>query len=506
MASASYPASRFLSLKRDALKLSCAAVAVASVLVQPREAKAQTAPTGAFQGDISSTAGIVSQVRTSNTTETITIGSSTATINWTASSNDFLPLGNTATFTSAPTLTDYTVLNRVTPTEAGGPIQLNGNLVSTIQGTSATGGNIWFYSPTGIVVGAGAVFDVGGLLLTALDPGSDWTAGPNGFSANFTGASGSTASVQVLNGAQIDAPTEGSYVALVASRVEQGGSIDVNGTAALVAAEQVTMTLNQGLFDVQVDIGTGDSNGIVHSGSTGGPASTSATTDPHRIYMVAIPKNQAMTMLLKGSLGFAPAASAFVENGKIILSAGYSVAGDTFDRGDLGGGTGLAGINIDARGLTSTASSLATGAINANISNGTIELGVSTFGQLGSGDIGLQDSRTGWEAILDGCVCEGWGVGDSSTSAWGGANNSQGIYNLSLVSHTLTANSVTSVATVNGTDLQVTHSFVPSASPDLYEVIVSITNTGTVASGDILYRRVMDWDIQPTPFNEYVTL
>lgn len=97
-------------------------------------------------------------------------------------------------------------------------------------------------------------------------------------------------------------------------------------------------------------------------------------------------------------------------------------------------------------------------------------------------------------------------MGVSETGVWGGANNSQGISNLSLFSHTMTSNSVTSVATIGGTDLQITHSFVPSATPDLYDVRVSITNTGTVVVGDVLYRRVMDWDIQPTAFSEVVTL
>ena len=493
-------------VRGKALGVSCAAAAIACVLVQPREANAQAAPAGAFRGDITTVTGAASQNRTSDSTETITIGSSTATINWAAASNDFLPAGNTATFTSASGVTGYTVLNRVTPADDTSAIQLNGHIVATIQGMPITGGNIWFYSPGGILIGSTAVLEVGSLLLTTLDPGSDWAAGSNGFSASFSSPADSTSAIRILDGAQINAPAEGSYVALISPRVEQGGSIDVNGSAAYVASEHLAMTMDQGLFDVQVDVGTADPNGIVHTGATGGPATTGSATDRHRIYMVAIPKNQALTMLLSGGLGFAPAASAAMENGRIILSAGYGLAGDSFDRNNLGGATGLAGIAIEGSGLTSTAHSLATGAINANITNGTIELGISTFGQLGTTGLGLQDSRTGLEAIFDGCVCEGWGVGIAETDLWGGANNSQGIFNLSLVSHVMTANSVTSVAAINGTGLEVTHSFAPSATADLYEVEVSITNTGTAASGDLLYRRVMDWDVQPTAFNEFVTL
>ena len=59
-------------------------------------------------------------------------------------------------------------------------------VISTLQGTSATGGRIWFYSPGGIVVGATAVFDVGSLLLTTNDV-SNLSTSANGFSATFTG-------------------------------------------------------------------------------------------------------------------------------------------------------------------------------------------------------------------------------------------------------------------------------------------------------------------------------
>lgn len=388
MTSTAFPRSRPASAHRKALKFSCAASAVACALVQPREAEAQTAPTGAFQGDITSTVGVVTQNRTSDTTETITVDSRSATINWTARNSNFLPSGNTATFTSTTRFRDYTVLNRVTPADAASPIELNGNIVSTVQGASTVGGNIWFYSPSGIVVGSGAVFDIGSLLLTSLDPGTDWTADRRSFSATFTGASGSTSPVRILDGARINALNEGSYVALVAPRIEQGGNVQVNGSAAYVAADQLVMTMDQGLFDVQVDAGTGDFNGVVHTGATGGPASTDSARDSHRIYALAVSKNQALTMLLSGSLGFAPAASASVENGRIILSAGYGLSGDTFDRDNLGGATGTGDIAIEGRGLTSTASSLATGAINANIANGTIELGVSTFGQLGTSTLG----------------------------------------------------------------------------------------------------------------------
>ena len=50
---------------------------------------------------------------------------------------------------------------------------------------------------------------------------------------------------------------------MVAPRVEHGGTINVNGAAALVAAEASTINFSpDGLFSIQVDTGTTDSNGM----------------------------------------------------------------------------------------------------------------------------------------------------------------------------------------------------------------------------------------------------
>jgi hypothetical protein len=131
-------------------------------------------------------------------------------------------------------------------------------------------------------------------------------------------------------GSQIVATAENSYVALVAPVIVHGGSVSVNGSTAYIAGEELEFTVNQGLFDIVVTTGSDNPTPITHSAgaSTGGPASTGGT-DNHAIYMVAVPKNQAIQMLLEGSVGFQPAVSASVENGVIILSSGYGVSGTT---------------------------------------------------------------------------------------------------------------------------------------------------------------------------------
>jgi filamentous hemagglutinin family protein len=385
---------------RPALLLSCAALAVGAVASVPRPALAQ-----AFNGTIGSSVN-ASRTSIGTGTETITVTGPTAVVNWSPDESgtgtiDFLPSANVATFTSSPGVADYTVLNRIVPTDPTRAIGVNGTIRSFLEGTSSTGGNIWFYSPGGIVVGATAVVDVGGLLLTTADPIRGWSAGSTGFSASLAAPSGSTSAIQVLDGARINALQQNSYVAMVAPRIEQGGAVQVRGSAAYVAGEQVTLTMNQGLFDIQVDAGTSDPNGIVHTGTTSGPSSTDESADPRRIYLVAVPKNQAMTMLLGGDIGF-EATSANLVSGQIVLSAGSSV-NDTGSGYELvAAGTGDSGIDLGPGNYTSNLFGTARGDIGAIADSGAIAF---------SGDVDVSTS----DAAATGNITFGAGNGNALT-------------------------------------------------------------------------------------------
>ena len=143
----------------------------------------------------------------------------------------------------------------------------------------------------------------------------------------------------------------------------------------------------------------------------------------------------------------------------------------------------------------------------AVITNGTIQLGIGNFGQLNSAGIGLKDLRTNRESIAPGCECEGWGAANAANGTTGFANNSLGTANVVTSSFTNSASAATAVVNIAGaTSMQVTHAFAPSASNDLYEVMVTIKNTSATAITDLRYRRVMDWDIEPTAFSELVTI
>lgn len=359
---------------RRMLLMSCASVALAATTLASQEAHAQ-----AFVGTPTTVSGAVNYSRSIPGTETITIGSNNATINWNPAGQqpgggtlDFLPAGNTATFTTRGT-TDFTVLNRILPA-SGQPIALNGHVISNFQETGAIGGHVWFYAPGGIVVGATAVFDVGALLLTTNNVTSFSTT-TTGFNASFSAPVGSSSSIQIQNGAQINALQQNSYVALVAPRIQQDGKVRVNGSAAYAAGEQLSMTMNQGLFDIQVDVGTTDSNGIVHTGETSGPANA-APTDNHKIYMVAVPKNQALTMLLGGTVGFDDAVSAQVRNGQIILSSGWGVHDSDGSGQYYNVNRGLnSNIDIESGNYTSDLTAWGQGALEANAQTADINFG-----------------------------------------------------------------------------------------------------------------------------------
>ena len=93
------------------------------------------------------------------------------------------------------------------------------------------------------------------------------------------------------------------------------------GELPFIAAEEVNVTINQGLFDIQFVVGTDSLFPISHLGTTGGPSST-GPGDNHRIDFAAASKNAVITAFVAGNVGFQPAANVGIENGVIVLSAG----------------------------------------------------------------------------------------------------------------------------------------------------------------------------------------
>lgn len=160
-------------------------------------------------------------------------------------------------------------------------------------------------------------------------------------------------------------------------------------------------------------------------------------------------------------------------------------------------------------------------AAQAVISNGTVSLGVNPTGDLNYNGVGVLFLPTGHDGAISGCLCEGWGAGVAGGTfdgVFGQASrdvvDNGGVFNLSNVTFLSDATSATSSATIRsatGADvLGIVQHFHPSASADLYQVDVTLTNlTGGVlgsATAGIRYRRLLDWDVEPTAFDEFVTI
>jgi hypothetical protein len=168
------------------------------------------------------------------------------------------------------------------------------------------------------------------------------------------------------------------------------------------------------------------------------------------------------------------------------------------------------------------------------IDNGTVQMGINPEGHLdvpggtpalqnGTTNVGLRYIPTNGESTAPGCLCEGWGVanadGDSGSFA-GYANiaTDGGVVGLVVEAGTgVTATDQTkaesvgsafkSIVTTTNGRLKVTHDYHPSSSPNLYQVDVTIENIHTTSTiGDLRYRRVMDWDIAPFTFSEFVEI
>ena len=187
----------------------------------------------------------------------------------------------------------------------------------------------------------------------------------------------------------------------------------------------------------------------------------------------------------------------------------------------------------------------------AVVDNGVVQLGINDWGNLNFWQDGnetsdctrsctdvvglrfLRADRPALESTADGCTCEGWGIADAGTGLSGWANDSSGYAGLELVSFTHDATSATSVMRTQGfvggggggddgagfaapasfaggepaPQLQVTQEYRPAAgSSYLYEDVVTVENIGDAPATDLRYRRVMDWDIEPTPFDEFSTI
>ncbi len=353
-------------------------------------------------------------INTTPTTTAITVFTPSAVINWTP--NDTAPTGGpinfqdsiaTTTYQNDFSISDYAVLNRIIPSGSTRPIQFNGSVISQLQAVSAPstpGGTLFFYSPGGILIGGSSVFNVGSLVLTTSDLAYDATTGSFDTLGSYVFEPVTVPGSQIVvsAGAQLNASVDGSYIALVAPSITNNGTINVNGSAALVAADAATITFSpNGLFDIQVDSGTSASGTVIQNNGSVTGAAASQPNFVHRVYAVAVPKNDAITMAIGAgsSLGFDIAGAADASGNTIILSAGHDVIGGTaaLDR-STGGGSGNASIAGEDGAFTSATVARATGTINLESNSDT----TLTFS--GSADLLATGGASSITANADGFV------------------------------------------------------------------------------------------------------
>ncbi|MCA1662201.1 MAG: hypothetical protein LC648_08645, partial [Novosphingobium sp.] len=394
---------------RKALTL-CSSLAIATALL----AGASAARAQSFQGNGTFNAGS-GNITTGTGTTTINITSTDAVIDWTTFDTaigggpiNFQPSGTTATFTS---FQDFSVLNRIIPTDPSRAIQFNGNVIAQIQGEfSVPGGSVYFYSPGGIIVGSTAVFNVGNLGLTSIAPevvGGVFEQGSGSEFVRFNGAVRPGSAVRIDAGAQINV-LNNHYLAIVAPVIQNSGTINVDGAAALVSADAATITFNPtGLFDIQVTSGTsGTGTTLSNSGTITGPA-FDGQGPQHRIYAVAVPKNDAITMAIGNgsSLGFDIAGAANIVGNAVVLSAGHDiVGGQIVATPSAGGGSGSVMIDSFNARYTSDVTARATGrALFA--SDGSVGAGTTSFAAnltAHSDTIASLEARSGGSANVTG--------------------------------------------------------------------------------------------------------
>lgn len=162
----------------------------------------------------------------------------------------------------------------------------------------------------------------------------------------------------------------------------------------------------------------------------------------------------------------------------------------------------------------------------AIIDNGVVQLGVDDLGDLnaaggepsaqtGTTSVGLRYMPHNLESTSPGCDCEGWGASYNNAIGAGTANaGGSSLESVTNPTYAVTPETVsfvnddeTAVVVVDVMDLRVRHDYHPAPmTPFAYEAEVTLENIGEQAMTDVRYRRVMDWDIEPSAYREFVTI
>ena len=268
---------------------------------------------------------------------------------------NFLPQGTELRFVG--TGQDFTVVNRVfTAQDNSGAyrgIAFQGAVTSYLfnDGQSFNGpvaGNVWFFSPGGILATGTASFNVGSLLLSTSNLGNFIENGEFR-TIDFTGVADPFSSVILQSGARVSLTQPGSSFAIVAPTIDMGGDAYVNGSVLYLSAVDGTLSFsNDGTITPTVNSFAVNGNRISHTGTTSGPASIGddfgSAFDPQTIEFRTA---RDVDTLLGGTIGYEGASDASLgPNGSIVLSGGNVVSQGSLA---LTSNTGIDAERVDLR-------------------------------------------------------------------------------------------------------------------------------------------------------------
>jgi filamentous hemagglutinin family protein len=272
--------------KSSRRKLVAAALALTATV-------AEAGPTG---GQVVSGNGTIAQ---SGSTTTVTQSSQNLSLNWTS----FNIAPQEAVNFLQPSVSSVAV-NRISDPNA-----------SQILGQLHANGQIYLINPNGILFGAGAQVDVGGLVASTLD---STTAAPAGDQRSFAGSGTGS----VVNEGTITA-ANGGYVALLGNHVSNQGTITAQlGTVALGAGSAVTLTFSKDTL-VQVQVDRSVLNSVAENGGL-------IQADGGRVIMTA-GANDALLASAVNNTGVIEARTVENHEGTITLLGGMAAGTVTVD-------------------------------------------------------------------------------------------------------------------------------------------------------------------------------
>jgi filamentous hemagglutinin family protein len=278
-------------------------------------AAAQLAQAGPLGGQVTNGAGAITQ---SGTTTTINQSSQNLALAW----NSFNTSASETVNFIQPSRSAVAV-NRIFDTSA---TQFFGKLNAN--------GQVWLVNPNGVLLGAGAQVNVGGLVASTLDI-DDASVGSAArrFSGNGTGS--------VVNQGAI-AAADGGYVAFIGNRVSNQGTVDApRGSVALGAGSDVTLSFaGNSLVGMQVNRSTLDNlaenGGLVRA--EGGAVILSAGA------------KDAVLASVVNNTGIIEAKSAREVGGVIVLDGGQNSTAMNSGTLDASGAAGAAGGTVKVLG------------------------------------------------------------------------------------------------------------------------------------------------------------